>query len=165
MLRLLVVTNEDRNATLGHVGRLPAGQEEANVPGSQQSEPPWRSSDITRREGIQLVGGGAVVAMVPPGAPGSLLPVSGSRAIPATGMPLNLTAIVTRREDMFLLTFEFWNLRLEQTADGPVLVPAKKKLRSYLVAVFGPQAVGEEAQSVTLQQPPPLSDGITLRIR
>ncbi len=88
------------------------------------------------------------------------LPDPAIGALPDTaikrGVPTpTYTASVTRREDMCNLSFEFYNLGL---ANGE-LVPSDPSATSYVVVVFPPQHVGEEAVDFTATPPwpaPPL---------
>jgi len=105
-----------------------------------------------------VLGGGAIGAMALPGTPLAGQPMDPGATVAAQASGANFTVTVTRREDMLQLTFEFWNLRLQSSARGPVLVPIDPNLTSRLVAVFGPQAIGEEVFTDPPLQPmaPPI---------
>ena len=129
---------------------------------------PRRSGEITRRQALQMMSGVAVVAAVGSRngfapqltswrtaairrAPAQLLGPGPARSV-LTPAP-DFTAVATRAEDMLLLGFDFYNMSLDTTSTPARMVVVNTAQPAYMVVVFPPQHVGEEA--VSYPDPPP----------
>lgn len=124
---------------------------------------PNRPGEIDRRTALKLLGAsGAALTVVP-----HLPALWGGRAAPRRALFAassgddepellvpSLSVDVTRRDDMFNLQFDFYNLQLN-TAPAPELVRINAHDYSYLVVTFPMQHIGEDTIAYDPSSPPP----------